>query len=160
MRRLVLALSMLLPAVAAAQYYDCRSFDDKALCKLLNRYPAVKDLPVIDAARVLSLYQGKRDYAEDVLEDRPWVVRGRVAAVTEKAGRVTVMLNEGGAPADTVQLQLFASHPQAGADGRVASRSAKAVAAELASGQETVFQCVGAGLVGKQPVFRNCVLWQ
>lgn len=160
MRRSLLALLAWLPLAAAAQYYDCRSFDDKALCKLLNRYPAVKDLPVIEVGRVQALYRDKRDYAEDLLEDRPWVLRGQVASVTEKAGRVMVMLSDGGDPVETVQLQLFASHPVAAQDGRVGSRSVAQVAAMLRVGEDAVFQCVGAGRTGKQPVFRHCVLWK
>ncbi|MDQ8022240.1 MAG: hypothetical protein REI94_10400 [Moraxellaceae bacterium] len=145
---------------AADGYFDCRSFDDKNLCKLLNRYPAVKDLPVIDASRVLELYRDKRSYAEDLLEDEPVVVRGKVAQVEEKARRVTVTLNDGSDPATAVVLQLFASHPAPGADGRVASRSAQDVQAVLKPGQVVGFQCTGGGLSGKTPVFRNCVYWQ
>ncbi|MEC5397169.1 hypothetical protein [Uliginosibacterium sp. H1] len=154
-------LGLSLTAQAAADdYFDCRNFDDKNLCKLLNRYPAVKDLPVIDAGRVLELYRDKRGYAEDLLEDEPVVVRGKVALVEEKARRVTVTLNDGSDPATAVVLQLFASHPAPGAGGRVASRTAQAVQAALQPGQVVGFQCTGGGLSGKTPVFRNCVFWQ
>src|SRR4051812_48231351 len=84
---------------AHAGFFDCKDFDDRNLCKQLNLYPIVKDLPVITAGRVLELYRTKPDYAEDLLEDHPVVIQGTVAATEEKSGRVTVTLNEGSRPA-------------------------------------------------------------
>ncbi|MEC5386635.1 hypothetical protein VVD49_12940 [Uliginosibacterium sp. H3] len=145
---------------ARADYFDCKTFDDRNLCKLLNRYPAVKDLPVITAARIADLYRTKPGYAEDLLEDHPVVIEGSVASKEEKSGRVTVTLNESTDPATAIVLQLFATHPVAGDDGRVKSRTAQEVQAILRDGRLGVFQCVGDGVKKKIPVFKNCVLWR
>lgn len=77
----VLALVICAQPAAAEDYYDCAQFDDRALCKQLNKYPAVKDLPVFEVSRVVGLYREREDYAEDVLEDQPVVLRGGIASV-------------------------------------------------------------------------------
>ena len=143
-----------------AEYFDCKDFDDRSLCKLLNRHPAVKDLPVITAWRVLELYRTKPGYAEDLLEGHPIVIEGTVTTAEEKSGRVSVTLNEGSNPADAVVLQLFSTHPLAGKDGRVASRTSREVQAVLREGRLGVFQCVGDGLKKKVPTFKDCVFWR
>lgn len=145
------------PAVAE-DYYDCRQFDDRALCKLLNKYPAVKDLPVFEVSRVVGLYREREDYAEDVLEDKAVVLRGQIVALRSEKGRVMVSMGE--AEAERVLLQLYALHPLASEAGRIASRSAEEVAALLKPGMKAVFQCVGDGLAGRTPAFVNCVYWE
>jgi hypothetical protein len=145
---LVSALALLMAAFsgpAQADFFDCKDFDDASLCKQLNRYPMVKDLPVITAWRIQELYHTKPGYARDLLEDRPIVIEGTVASTEEKDGRVSVTLNEDANPAEAVVLQLFSTHPLAGKDGRMASRSSREVQAILRE--------------GRLGVFKNCVFW-
>ncbi|NSL55199.1 hypothetical protein [Uliginosibacterium aquaticum] len=155
---LLLTLACAAYPASAEDYYDCALFDDRALCKLLNRHPAVKDLPVFAASRVLGLYREREDYAEEVLEDKAVVLSGAVTAVQVQKGRVMVGMGEAGE--EQLQLKLFPRHPLASEGGRIASRSAEAVATLLKPGVNAVFQCVGDGLAGRTPVFVDCVFWE
>lgn len=155
---LALVLAVVAAPAFAEDYYDCAQFDDRTLCKLLNKHPAVKDLPVFEVNRVLGLYREREDYAEEVLEDRPVVLRGAVASVRIEKGRVLVSMGE--ADGECLQLKLFARHPRASEGGRIASLSAGDVAAQLKPGMNAVFQCVGDGLSGRTPVFVDCVFWE
>lgn len=159
--RILLALAAASAGAAmAGGYYDCAGFEDRALCKQLNRYPAVKDLPVFEAARVLELYRTHADYAEDTLEDQPLVLWGRVRDVREEAGELTVWL-DGANDTDWLTLHLFALHPEPGRDGRIAGLPAAELAARLKPGERASFQCVGDGLgEDSQPVFRDCISWR
>lgn len=157
---LMVALVSIPDEVLADTYYDCRVFDERKLCKQLNQYPAVKDLPVFEAGRVLSLYRDKEDYAEEVFEDRPVVLRGHVVSLSERKGRYVVLLGDSAQSSPPfLQLQLFPFHPLAGEQGRIASRSAADLAEMLKPGQLAVFQCVGDGVSGGMPVFVDCVYW-
>lgn len=155
---IALLLATMVTPAAAEDYYDCAQFDDRSLCKLLNRYPAVKDLPVFEVSRVLRLYREREDYAEEVLEDRPVVLRGGVAGVEIRKGRVVVSLGE--AEGERLLLRLFARHPIGSGGGRIASRGAEELVALLRPGMTTVFQCVGDGVSGGSPVFVDCVFWE
>ncbi|HSD39518.1 MAG TPA: hypothetical protein VLC92_18575 [Rhodocyclaceae bacterium] len=147
-------------APAQADFFDCKDFDDRSLCKQLNRYPIVKDLPLITAGRALELYRTKPGYAGDLMDGNPIAIEGTVATTEEKSGHVSVSLAAGVNPADVVVLGLFAAQPVAGKDGRVASRTAKDARASLPAGTKGVFQCVGDGLNKKVPMFKNCVYWR
>lgn len=140
----------------AENYYDCQKFDDRALCKQLNEYPAVKDLPVFDTSRVIGLYRDKPDYAEELFEGRAVVLRGRIERL-EAGSKALVWLGEG---SDVLRLSLAPRHPVAAMSDRVGGRSAQEVLGVLKTGTHASFQCVGDELERGVPFFEDCVFWE